>query len=134
MVSGPAGSTYSDIFLHVCNSSALAHCDWVLLWLTFDDAPETGKGRRVQFLRRHRVWRYYAGFFPITLHKTVDLDPGETYVFGYHPHGFISMGAWGNFATEGTGFEELFPGIRNSLLTLATNFRIPVSGIACLVL
>lgn len=36
------------------------------------------------------------------------------------------MGAFGNFATEGTGFENLFPGITNTLLTLNGNFRMPL--------
>jgi|SRR5579859_2187685 len=45
---------------------------------------------------------------------------------GSHPHGFVSMGAFGNFATEGSGFGEKFPGITNSLLTLNGNFRLPV--------
>lgn len=44
---------------------------------------------------------------------------------GYHPHGIISMGAFANFATEATGFSEMFPGIQLSLLTLTSNFRIP---------
>lgn len=47
-------------------------------------------------------------------------------ISGYHPHGFISMGAFGNFGTEGTGFEKKFPGITNSLLTLTGNFRMPM--------
>ncbi len=45
---------------------------------------------------------------------------------GYHPHGFVSLGAFGNFGTEGTGFETKFPGITNSLLTLNANFRVPL--------
>jgi 2-acylglycerol O-acyltransferase 2 len=36
------------------------------------------------------------------------------------------MGAFGNFGTEGTGFETLFPGITNTLLTLTGNFRMPM--------
>jgi 2-acylglycerol O-acyltransferase 2 len=47
-------------------------------------------------------------------------------VLGYHPHGIISMGAFANFATEATGFSKLFPGITPSLLTLVSNFRIPL--------
>lgn len=35
------------------------------------------------------------------------------------------MGAFGNFATEATGFSKLFPGIKPSLLTLVSNFRLP---------
>ena len=45
---------------------------------------------------------------------------------GYHPHGFVSLGALGNFATEGTDFAGAFPGITNTLLTLNANFRMPV--------
>ncbi|KFY57435.1 hypothetical protein V497_05554, partial [Pseudogymnoascus sp. VKM F-4516 (FW-969)] len=47
------------------------------------------------------------------------------YIFGYHPHGIISHGAFAAFATEALGFAQLFPGITNSLLTLDSNFRIP---------
>ena len=49
-----------------------------------------------------------------------------SYLQGYHPHGFVSIGAFGNFATEGTGFEKMFPGITNTLLTLNGNFRMPL--------
>ena len=46
-------------------------------------------------------------------------------MFGYHPHGIISHGAFTAFATEALGFAQLFPGITNTLLTLDSNFRIP---------
>lgn len=55
-----------------------------------------------------------------------DLDPKKNYVMGYHPHGIISMGAFANFATEATGFSKVFPGIKPSLLTLTSNFNIPI--------
>ncbi|KAK5104746.1 diacylglycerol O-acyltransferase 1 [Lithohypha guttulata] len=47
------------------------------------------------------------------------------YIFGYHPHGIISHGAFAAFGTEALGFSDLFPGITNTLLTLDSNFRIP---------
>ncbi|TFY56842.1 hypothetical protein EVJ58_g7399 [Rhodofomes roseus] len=47
------------------------------------------------------------------------------YVFGYHPHGIIGMGALCTFATESTGFSHFYPGIVPHLLTLASNFRMP---------
>lgn len=62
----------------------------------------------------------------MTLHKTRSLDPGQKYIFGYHPHGIISMGALGSFATEATGFSKLFPGITNTVLTLSSNFHMPI--------
>ena len=64
-------------------------------------------------------------FFPIHLHKTCDLPPDRPYVFGCHPHGIISLGSFGNFATEATGFEKLFPGINLRFLVLSSNFQIP---------
>lgn len=60
------------------------------------------------------------------MHKTHDLQPTRKYIFGYHPHGIISHGAWAAFATEALGFAEKFPGITNSLLTLDSNFRLPL--------
>ncbi|KAK3069903.1 hypothetical protein LTS18_000199, partial [Coniosporium uncinatum] len=52
--------------------------------------------------------------------------PTRKYIFGYHPHGIISHGAFAAFATEALGFSQLFPGITNTLLTLESNFRIPL--------
>lgn len=54
------------------------------------------------------------------------MDPSKNYIFGYHPHGIISLGAVANFATEATGFSQLFPGIIPSLLTLTANFKVPL--------
>jgi 2-acylglycerol O-acyltransferase 2 len=45
---------------------------------------------------------------------------------GYHPHGIISMGAFANFATEANCISELLPGIDCRLMTLASNFNIPL--------
>ncbi len=70
----------------------------------------------------------YLDYFPIHLHKTCDLPPDRPYIFGCHPHGIISLGAFCNFATEATGFEKKFPGIDLRLLTLKANFRIPFYG------
>ncbi|CAG8485065.1 8304_t:CDS:2 [Ambispora leptoticha] len=60
------------------------------------------------------------------LEMQADLDPTKNYVFGYHPHGVISVGAWTNFATEANNCSKLFPGIKFHLLTLASNFNIPL--------
>ncbi|XXG98346.1 hypothetical protein Hte_004669 [Hypoxylon texense] len=81
---------------------------------------------RSEWFRKSYMWRLFAGYFPAKLHKTHDLPPTRKYIFGYHPHGIISHGAWAAFATEALGFAEKFPGITNSLLTLDSNFRIPL--------
>ncbi|KAI7905377.1 diacylglycerol acyltransferase [Cokeromyces recurvatus] len=95
----------------------------IYLWL--DPSPENG-GRRSEWFRELSFWKYFANYFPINLVKESDLDPSKNYIFGYHPHGIISMGAFANFGTEATGFSRLFPGIQPSLLTLKSNFNIPL--------
>lgn len=80
---------------------------------------------RSEWFRSSYIWELFAGYFPAKLHKTHDLPPTRKYIFGYHPHGIISHGAWAAFASEALGFAEKFPGITNSLLTLESNFRIP---------
>ncbi|KAI1083595.1 diacylglycerol acyltransferase-domain-containing protein [Whalleya microplaca] len=80
---------------------------------------------RSEWFRKSYIWHLFAGYFPAKLHKTHDLPPTRKYIFGYHPHGIISHGAWAAFGTEALGFSEKYPGITNSLLTLDSNFRIP---------
>ncbi|KAK2789093.1 diacylglycerol O-acyltransferase 1 [Emmonsiellopsis sp. PD_33] len=81
--------------------------------------------RRSPFLRSLRIWNYFASYFPARLHRSAPLPPTRKYIFGYHPHGIISHGAFAAFATEALGFSKLFPGITNTLLTLDSNFRLP---------
>jgi len=81
---------------------------------------------RSEFLRSLPVWSLFASYFPARLHRTQELPPTRKYIFGYHPHGIISMGAFAAFSTEALGFSQLFPGIKNALLTLDTNFKIPI--------
>ncbi|EPT01116.1 hypothetical protein FOMPIDRAFT_97313 [Fomitopsis schrenkii] len=96
-----------------------------MLWsLYVDKSPEHG-GRLSPWFRAGRLWRYFADYYPASLLKTCDLPADRPYVFGYHPHGIIGMGAMCTFATESIGFSEVYPGIVPHLLTLASNFRIP---------
>ncbi|KPI39525.1 Diacylglycerol O-acyltransferase 2A [Cyphellophora attinorum] len=97
-----------------------------LLYIVFSDAHMSGTlRRRSNWLRRQKVWSLFASYFPARLHRTVQLERHRKYIFGYHPHGIISHGAFAAFATEAMGFAELFPGITNTLLTLDANFRLP---------
>ncbi|CAB1440678.1 unnamed protein product [Pleuronectes platessa] len=71
----------------------LALSDWWMLallysgWLWLDwDTPSSG-GRRSRWVRSWVVWDYFRDYFPLTLIKTVDLDPRKNYIFGFHPHG-----------------------------------------------
>ncbi|RUP49379.1 diacylglycerol acyltransferase-domain-containing protein [Jimgerdemannia flammicorona] len=75
-------------------------------------------------------YAHYPHHLPSSLfhppHQESELDPSKNYIFGYHPHGIISMGAFTNFATEATGFSDKFPGIKPRLLTLTSNFNLPL--------
>lgn len=94
--------------------------------LILSDASTSGTlSRRSRFLRRSKLWSAFASYFPARLHRTVELEPNRKYIFGYHPHGIISHGAFAAFGTEALGFSDLFPGITNTLLTLDSNFRVP---------
>lgn len=87
--------------------------------------------------------KYNAEYYPLSLVKdepelvgsdgsqkaiTIKYDewnPNGTYVFGIHPHGFIGHAIWGNFATNATGLESLFPTLAVRLATLNLNFYVP---------
>ncbi|TWU75472.1 hypothetical protein ED733_005040 [Metarhizium rileyi] len=97
-----------------------------LVHLSFSNAATDGNlAYRSEWLRSLPLWKLFAGYFPAKLHKTFDLPPNRKYIFGYHPHGIISHGAWCAFATNALAFSDKFPGITNSLLTLDSNFRLP---------
>ncbi|KAM5476352.1 diacylglycerol O-acyltransferase 1 [Microsporum canis] len=99
---------------------------YVIYISLFSKAATDGNlSRRNNFIRSLSIWKLFGSYFPARLHRTVPLPPTRKYIFGYHPHGIISHGAFVAFATEGLGFSRLFPGITNTLLTLDSNFRLP---------
>lgn len=94
---------------------ALLYLTWAYV---FDSGTPSHGGRRVEFVRRLRLWKYFRDYFPIKLIKTAELNAEKNYIFGYHPHGVLCAGAFCNFATEATDFSSLFPGIVPHLLPL----------------
>ncbi|KAL3895480.1 MAG: hypothetical protein SGCHY_004675, partial [Lobulomycetales sp.] len=98
-----------------------------IVFLLIDTAPETG-GRQFHWLRRLPNWKWMSNFFPMRLVKTCDLDPKGNYMFAYHPHGIISLGAFCMFGTEARSFSSVFPGIDLRVLTLSSNFTMLVPG------
>ncbi|XP_038675062.1 2-acylglycerol O-acyltransferase 2 [Scyliorhinus canicula] len=93
-------------------------------WLWDRNTPYRG-GRRSRIIQGLRLWNYFRDYFPIDLVKTTDIDPKKNYIFGFHPHGILVAGAFGNFCTEMTGFREKFPGLKQHLLMLPLWFRVP---------
>ena len=98
-----------------------------LIYVLFSSAGHSGTlSHRSNFIRSLPIWSLFASYFPARLHRSAVLAPTRKYIFGYHPHGIISHGAFAAFATEALGFSQLFPGITNTLLTLDSNFRVPL--------
>ncbi|ORX55195.1 diacylglycerol acyltransferase type 2A [Hesseltinella vesiculosa] len=95
-----------------------------LIWMCKDQAHVRG-GRKVHWFRHLSLWTHYANYFPLTIVKTIDLDPSKNYIFGYHPHGVLAHGAVITFGTEGAGYSHHFPGIDTTLMTLHSNFKLP---------
>lgn len=95
------------------------------IFMNFDDAAENG-GRRINFIRNLRLWSWVADYFPVRIVREVELDASRNYIFGYHPHGIISIGAFTAFGTEGANYNSHFPGINVRLLTLDSNFKLPL--------
>ncbi|KAF1836637.1 DAGAT-domain-containing protein [Decorospora gaudefroyi] len=116
------------IFFFLCSIPLL----WPLLlpytvYVLFSNAGTSGElSFRSDWFRRLPVWSLFASYYPARLHRSQELEPTRKYIFGYHPHGIISHGAFAAFATEALGFAQLFPGITNALLTLDSNFRYPI--------
>ncbi|KAI9640888.1 diacylglycerol O-acyltransferase 1 [Ciborinia camelliae] len=127
---------FHTLCIAICVSAFFFLCAIPLFWpilipymiyLITSKASISGTlSHRSNFFRSLPVWSLFASYFPARLHKTQELPPTRKYIFGYHPHGIISHGAFAAFATEALGFSQLFPGIKNTLLTLDTNFRIPL--------
>ncbi|XP_030115698.1 diacylglycerol O-acyltransferase 2 isoform X1 [Taeniopygia guttata] len=114
------------ILMYILCTDCWAIAALYLAWLVFDwNTPKKG-GRRSQWVRNWAIWRYFRDYFPIRLVKTHNLLTTRNYIFGYHPHGIMGLGAFCNFSTEATGVGQKFPGIRPYLATLAGNFRMPI--------
>ncbi|CAG5107847.1 Similar to mogat2-a: 2-acylglycerol O-acyltransferase 2-A (Xenopus laevis) [Cotesia congregata] len=89
-----------------------------LMWIYYDKDTCIRGGRALW-------WYYYRDYFPIKLHKTVDLEPSKNYLFCAYPHGILASGAFAAFATNILEFEKLFPGLESKMLTLTQHFMVP---------
>ncbi|XP_077987975.1 2-acylglycerol O-acyltransferase 1-like [Glandiceps talaboti] len=97
-----------------------------LLWLAIDWKTPSRGGRRAEWFRHWVMWKYFADYFPATLHKTCDLDPNFNYVLAFHPHGILATGSYIHFGTEGSGFSKIFPGIKAYLLIMKIMVNLPI--------
>ncbi|KAI8897136.1 diacylglycerol acyltransferase [Globomyces pollinis-pini] len=95
------------------------------IYLYLDTSPDEG-GKGISWFKNLYFFKALRDFFPVQLKKTVELDPQRNYIFGYHPHGVIVIGGIINFCSEANAVSQLLPGIYIRLLTLRTNFYIPI--------
>src|ERR1700758_1017119 len=66
-----------------------------LIYLLLSNAHSSGTlSHRSEFLRRAPIWSLFASYFPARLHRSEELPSTRKYIFGYHPHGIISHGAF----------------------------------------
>ena len=49
-----------------------------LIFIQLDPSPETG-ARSLMWVKRLTLWKWFAGYFPMSILKTVDLDPSKNY-------------------------------------------------------
>jgi len=105
-----------------------------LAWVYLDRETCERGGRRIDWVRKWRMWYHYRNYFPITLVKTCDLDPKRNYLFCSHPHGILSSGIFSSFITEGSEVSKVFPGLTIYGITLKLNFMIPLFREWCLAL
>ncbi|KAJ8586171.1 diacylglycerol acyltransferase [Rhizopogon salebrosus TDB-379] len=115
------------VFLMLCSIPALwPFLVMYMIWIFCIDTSPAYGSRLSPWFRSLKIWQYFAEYYPASLLKECDLPADRPYVFGYHPHGIIGMGALATFATEATGFSKAFPGIKPHLLTLTNNFHVPL--------
>ncbi|KAL4933200.1 Diacylglycerol acyltransferase family [Aspergillus undulatus] len=92
----------------------------------FSTAHKTTTRSRSNWFRSSWLWQLHASYFPIKLYRSTTLSPRRKYVFGGHPHGIAAHGLVGAFSADATGFADLFPGIRNTMLVKDAFFTAPL--------
>ncbi|XP_037036414.1 diacylglycerol O-acyltransferase 2-like protein 6 [Bradysia coprophila] len=88
---------------------------------------DRGGRRACQWVRNWWLWKWLLNYFPVDLVKTADLSPDHNYLICIFPHGYLSIGAFLNFASNHSKWSTLFPGIRPRLTSLVMNFNFPAS-------
>ncbi|KAL4935827.1 hypothetical protein BDV06DRAFT_233922 [Aspergillus oleicola] len=83
----------------------------------------TNKGSK--WFRSSSLFKLHASYFPIKLYRSAILSPRKKYVFGGHPHGIAAHGLVSAFSADASGFKELFPGIKNTMLVKDAFFTSP---------
>ena len=125
----PPYSMLICMFVYGCLLYASIHWSWavlrtllivymshaVLLDRTAQAATKPNWVEKVQSkCNKNVLFRLTAKYFSCKLHPPPShkFDPDQPYLFTYHPHGIIGMGASLALATDASGFSTIFPGVR----------------------
>ncbi|XP_041970330.1 2-acylglycerol O-acyltransferase 2-A-like isoform X1 [Aricia agestis] len=95
------------------------------VWMINDIEVCHRGGRKIEWVRNWKLWSYYADYFPIQLRKTSELDPDKNYLLAVFPHGVVSSGIMGAFASNSRHVNKIFPGMSFNFITLAGHFSVP---------
>lgn len=79
-----------------------------------------------RYVRRWKVWKWAADYFPVTLIKTADLDPKRKYILGNHPHGVLCFGFYLAVVTDALNWDRTFHNIKRRIATLKLIFWLPL--------
>mmetsp|Transcript_37829 Transcript_37829/g.91732 ORF Transcript_37829/g.91732 Transcript_37829/m.91732 type:complete len:214 (+) Transcript_37829:147-788(+) len=123
----PPYSMFICTFIYCCLLYTSIHWSWVHLQtvlvvymihgvLLDGTAQATVKPNWVQALQstcnKNIGFRLTAKYFSCKLHPpSQKLNPDQSYLFAYHPHGIIGMGANLALSTDASGFTTTFPGV-----------------------
>ncbi|KAL6268532.1 hypothetical protein P5V15_001665 [Pogonomyrmex californicus] len=129
-------TAFGDIWGYLITAYLLLYTETIryflllyFLWMYYDwDTCHSGGRSEIwtRATRNNAFWRYFCDYFPIKLVKTVDLDPKKSYLFICVPHGVLSVGVMGSFATDALNCKKLFPGLEIRPITLDQHFKIPL--------
>jgi hypothetical protein len=104
--------TCALIFCSAYNYTVACFMLTYFAFIRFDNAACKGS-RAKKWFKKHWFWQQISNYFPIVLRKAnpkTQFPASATYLFGYHPHGIISVGGFIGFGTDATGFSDMFPG------------------------
>uniref|UniRef100_A0A8R1UX50 Acyltransferase n=1 Tax=Pristionchus pacificus TaxID=54126 RepID=A0A8R1UX50_PRIPA len=106
-------------------SSTLIFIGVSIVWAYFSqNIPERG-GLPMDWSRTCWPWPVIRDYFSHKIVKTAELPPNRSYLIGSHPHGILHVGGTLTFAGKVSGFNDLFPGLTQCILTLQGQFRWP---------
>jgi hypothetical protein len=127
----PAAFTLVPLYLLAFGTGAarFVGAAWVAaynLWFVLTVGSEKKLGRPWKAFENLPLWAYIFRYFPLTINRTVALDPAGLYFFGAHPHGALAFhrGLFG-FATR-EHWDVAFPGLQFRVLAATAALRVPV--------